>query len=72
VTRRTEKDKPIKTHFGIKCEALVLILPPNEYKRRTSDDDTFGLKSDYTKFRRHIKEATRLARKNVNLSDFDK
>jgi hypothetical protein len=35
------KGQIVKTHFALKCEALVPILPPNEYKNRTSDDDKF-------------------------------
>jgi hypothetical protein len=41
--KEDRKGQIIKTHFGLKCEALVLILPPKEYKRRTDDDDTFVL-----------------------------
>jgi hypothetical protein len=39
--KQDRKGQIVKAHFALKCEALVLILPPKEYKRRTSDDDTF-------------------------------
>jgi len=36
---KDRKGQTIKTHCSIKCEAFVLILPLEEYKRRTSDDE---------------------------------
>jgi hypothetical protein len=41
--KEDRKGQIVKTHFALKCEALVLILPPEEYKRRTNDDGTFVL-----------------------------
>jgi hypothetical protein len=39
--KEDRKGQILKIHFGLKCKALALILPPEEYKRRTSDDESF-------------------------------
>jgi hypothetical protein len=41
--KQDRKGQIVKAHFALKCEALVLILPPKEYKRRTNDDGIFVL-----------------------------